>query len=347
MRNLLTEFDDYLRFNERCTPATVKRFCLVATQLASYLSSALGDPNERLVAATESEVVAFLRLAAETRKGSFSPFMWNQKLTALRALFRYVVKQKLRPENPTAELSRVTAIARERIPLSLPEFVALIRAFGEASEPHRSRNIAFTHVGFHCGLRLSELSRLDLDHLDRTHRLIVNLIVKGGKFLMVPVPQVAIDAIDRYLEQRPRFHPGPTENALFLSERGRRISTRQIGALIPAAAKRAGILRRISPHFLRHSVATAHARRGTQPWDVQRLLGHSSLATTELYIHTLDSLVAAVDSLGAEVETMLTDGKLNTNSASASAVVRSGLIPPAGFIPPNWPGVDHSAELRT
>lgn len=338
MRNLLREFDEYLRLDERCTFETVKRFRAIALQLTMYLSGAQTNPNERLVAATPKEVLSFLRQAAETRKGTFSAHKWNQKLTAVRALFRYLVKEKLCPENPTAELHRVTAICKERVPLSLSEFIALILAMSAAAEPYRSRNIALTQIGFHCGLRVSELSRLDLDHLDRTNRLIVNLEVKGGKFLMVPFPQIVLDAVDCYLEQRTRFHPAPGEKALFLSERRRRLSVRQIDEIVPEYAEKAGILRRISPHFLRHSVATAHARRGTQPWDVQRLLGHASLATTELYIHPLDSLAAAVDALGAEVETMLTGSELSKEIPPGSAATESGLIPSAGFYPPAGQG---------
>lgn len=338
MRNLLSEFDEYLRLDERCTFETVKRFRSIARQFATYLSGMMTSSNELLVSATTSDVLAFLRQAAETKQGAFSAHKWNQKLTAVRALFRYLVREKLCPENPTAELHRVTAICRERIPLSLAEFVALIRAMRTADEPYRSRNIALAQIGFHCGLRVSELSRLNLDHLDRTHRLIVNLEAKGGKFLVVPFPPIVLTAVDRYLEQRLRFHPTPGEKALFLSERSQRLSVRQIEEVVPEFAKKAGILRRISPHFLRHSVATAHARRGTQPWDVQRLLGHASLATTELYIHTLDSLAAAVDALGAEVESLLADGELSKAPLPTSAVMESGLIPSAGFYPPTGQG---------
>lgn len=330
MRNLLREFDEYLRLDERCTFETVKRFRAVSQKLAIYLSGSLTHPNEQLVAATPAAVLAFLRQASETRRGTFSAHMWNQKLTAMRALYRYLVREKLCSQNPTADINRVRAISRERVPLSLSEFVALIRAMREASEPYRSRNVAFTQIGFHCGLRVSELSRLDFDHLDRAHRLIVNLEVKGGKFLMVPFPQLVLDEIDRYLEQRARFHPSPGEKALFLSERGRRLSVRQMEEIVPDFAERAGILRRISPHFLRHSVATAHARRGTQPRDVQRLLGHSSLATTELYIHTLDSLAAAVDALGVEVEALLAGSGPSTIAIPTSAALRSGCSPSAG-----------------
>lgn len=338
MRNLLSEFDEYLRLDERCTFETVKRFCAIARQFTEYLLGRLTSSNKRLVSATTSDVVAFLRQASETRAGTFSAHKWNQRLTAVRALFRYLVKEKLCPENPTAELHRQTAICRERIPLSLAEFVMLIRAMRTADEPYRSRNIALVQIGFHCGLRLSELARLNLDHLDRSHRLIVNLEAKGGKFLVVPFPPIVLKEVDRYLEQRARFHPVPGEKALFLSERRRRLSGRQIGMIVPEFAAKAGILRRISPHFLRHSVATAHARRGTQPWDVQRLLGHASLATTELYIHTLDSLAEAVDALGAEVESMLADSEPSQAPIPQSAAMESGLMPSAGSYPPAGQG---------
>jgi integrase len=113
---------------------------------------------------------------------------------------------------------------------------------------------------------------------------------------------------------------------VFLSERGQRLSIRQIEALVPTYAERAGILRRVTPHYLRHSVATAHAQRGTKPEDVQRLLGHESLATTKRYIHTMDTLCEAVDALGEEVEALLESGV-----GSASAVPPRGPPPRSGL----------------
>lgn len=105
---------------------------------------------------------------------------------------------------------------------------------------------------------------------------------------------------------RQSFHPAPDENAVFLAERGTRLSVRQMEELVPGYARQAGIMRRITPHYLRHSIATVHALLGTQPWDIQRLLNHDSLPTTEHYLHTLQSLRDAMWAIDAQVFRMVT-----------------------------------------
>ena len=263
--------------------------------------------------------------SAATKAGVLSGHMWNQKLAALRTLFRFLVKRKIVLSNPALDLEFGEAEARKKIPLTLPEFVAFIGAIKKASEPYRSRDVALAQIAFHCALRVSELRRMDLAHLDFQRRLIVNLVVKGQKFLVVPFPPIVADAIQRYLLERDRFHPSPGEPAVFLSERRQRLSIRQIEALVPSYAERAGILRRVTPHYLRHSAATAHAQRGTLPEDIQRLLGHESLATTKRYIHTMDTLHEAVDGLGEEVEALLAH-----DTDSASAFPLRGRLPQSG-----------------
>jgi integrase/recombinase XerC len=326
MNQLLSSFDEYLRLERRRSPDTAKCYVAVATSLIGYLPDAERDADQRLAQATTDDLRAFLLKSAATKAGVLSGHMWNQKLAALRTLFRFLVKRKFAPSNPALDLEPTEAESRQKVPLTLAEFATFIGAINQGTEPYRSRDVALAQVAFHCALRVSELRRLDFAHFDFQHRLIVNLLVKGQKFLVVPFPPIVADAIQRYLAERDRFHPTPGEPAVFLSERGQRLSIRQIEALVPTYAERAGILRRVTPHYLRHSVATAHAQRGTKPEDVQRLLGHESLATTKRYIHTMDTLCEAVDALGEEVEALLESGV-----GSASAVPPRGPPPRSGL----------------
>lgn len=327
MRQILSSFDEYLSLECGRSNGTVKRYLAVARELIAFLKKSVAGTS--LTAATTSDVRGFLRRASITREGLRSGFVWNQKLAAIRTLYRFLVKFDHADENPTDDLRIMEVDARDRVPLTLAEFAALLSAIEERPEPFRSRDRALAHIAFHCALRVQELNRLDLAHLDFQHRLIVNLRVKRKKFLVVPFPPQALDALRCYLALRTRFDPAVGESALFVSERGHRLSVRQMQELVSFYGKSAGILRRISPHYLRHSSATAHALRGTQPWDVQRLLGHESLSTTERYIHPLDSLKAAVDALAQELDTVLTaKSAVHTSSASRSGVVSSSASAP-------------------
>lgn len=325
MHQLLSSFDEYLSLECGRSDGTVKRYLAVARELTAFLKKSVAGTE--LTAATASDVRAFLRRASVTREGALSGFVWNQKLAALRTLYRFLVKFGHADDNPTDDLHIMAVDARDRVPLTLTltEFAVLLTAIEARPEPFRSRDRALALIAFHCALRVQELHRLDLAHLDFQHRLIVNLRVKRKKFLVVPFPTQALDALHRYLAERACFHPSAHEPALFVSERGQRLSVRQMQELVSFYGQSAGILRRISPHYLRHSSATAHALRGTQPWDVQRLLGHESLSTTERYIHPLDSLKAAVDALGQELDTVFT----TVSAVRVSSAPRSGVSPSA------------------
>lgn len=305
MNQLLCSFDEFLRLQRHRSPETAKRYRAIVASLLDFLPNPGLDDIERLKQTSEVEIRNFLTRASATKAGEPSGFMWNQKLAAVRTLFRFLKKNRLVLDNPAAEIEVAEAIPEEKVPLTLPEFVALLWAIDQRPEPFRSRDWALAQVGFHCALRVRELHRLDLTHLDFHHGFIVNLRAKRKKYLLLPLPPLAAAALQRWLALRDQFNPAPEESAVFLSERGTRLSVRQMEELISGYARQGGILRRITPHFLRHSIATVHALIGTKPWDVQRLLNHKSLSTTERYIHTLETLRAAMYAIDAQLARML------------------------------------------
>ena len=304
MPQLLSAFVEQLRLDQR-TEDTVKRYRLIADQFTAFLAELAPEANQRLLLASQAHVHGFLKAATRTKGGTFSGHMWNQKLAAIRTLFGYLLGQKLVEVDPTESLKPVRVSSQGHVPLTLNEFVALLVAMRDEAEPYRSRNLALAQLGYHCAWRVQELHRLDLDHLDCLNRRIVNLMVKGRKFHTVTFPETALRDVQEYLLLRDQFGPASGERALFLSDRGTRLSVRQMEEIFPRYGQLAGIMRRVTPHVLRHSIATEHASRGTRTRDVQRLLYHEYLATTERYMHPPDTLVAASDAIGAEVDALL------------------------------------------
>ena len=305
MNHLLGSFDEYLRLERNRSEDTRKRYRAVAQSLLQFLPTAPDDDWQRLKNTTDEDVRAFLIRAAETKSGDLSGFMWNQKLAAVRTLFRFLVKRKVVRENPAAGIEVVEVVSPEKVPLTLTEFIAFLGAIEQRAEPYRSRDLAIAQVAFHCALRVRELHRLELGNLDFHNGYIINLRTKRRKYLLLPLPPLAAYALQRCISERARLGASPSEPAVFLSERGSRLSVRQMEELVPRYARQAGIFRRITPHYLRHSIATVHALLGTQPWDIQRLLNHDSLSTTERYLHTLQSLRAAMWAVDAQVSRML------------------------------------------
>lgn len=327
MQQLLSAFVEQLRLDQR-TEDTVKRYRLIADQFTAFLAELAPEANQRLLLASQAHVHGFLKEATKTKGGTFSGHMWNQKLAAIRTLFGYLLDQKLVDVDPTESLKPVRVKSKGRVPLTLNEFVALLVAMRDEAEPYRSRNLALAQLGYHCAWRVQELHRLDLDHLDCLNRRIVNLRVKGKKFHTLSFPETALRDVQEYLLLREQFGPASGERALFLSDRGTRLSVRQMEEIFPRYGQLAGIMHRVTPHVLRHSIATEHACRGTLASDVQRLLHHEYLTTTERYMHPPSTLVAASDAIGVDVDIRLKAALATTTSPSlASANLRSVSVP--------------------
>lgn len=143
-----------------------------------------------------------------------------------------------------------------------------------------ARNVAIITLFLYSGLRIAELSALDRADIDYEDGTILVRRGKGGGARMLPLHPIAAEALQKYLAVRQ-----DTEEALFLSRLGRRASIRTLRDVVYSVAKTAGISKRISPHKLRHSFATLLLESGADLRVIQELLGHASIATTQIYTH--------------------------------------------------------------
>lgn len=235
--------------------------------------------------------------------GSRSVF--NHHLSALRAFYDWLFSDVSGAVNPARLIKRVKVFSKKRIPLSLPEFILLLQAASGGTRRYRTRNRALIQVGFFSALRVSELASLSVSQLDVVGRLVVNIPTKGSKWQSLRLPPAVFETLLNYLDERSQFGPTPDEDALFLSDRGTRLSVRQIEEIVRGLAKVAEIPRSVSPHLLRHSVATALAERGVSLWALQNLLNHESIAATARYIHVSSELTTALAALDNEVTELI------------------------------------------
>lgn len=235
--------------------------------------------------ASEEDVAAFVRhlsaaeYAPERRYRASSV---ARALAAVRALHRFLVREGLTEDDPTQ------GVFRPRIPRSLPkplsvdQVAALVAAPGDA-EPPALRDTAILEVLYGAGLRISELVALDVDDVDLEEGS-VRVVGKGDKERVVPLGRYAIRAVEAYLARgRPALAGARTRGALFLNQRGGRLTRQGATNLIQEAARRAGIRAKVTPHVLRHSFATHLLEGGADVRVVQELLGHASVATTQIY----------------------------------------------------------------
>lgn len=212
----------------------------------------------------------------------------SRHLSALRTYFDWVASHRGDTRNPARAVQ--TQRARRHLPtvLSIGEAEALAEAAPGMAADERAdqlRDAAFVELLYGSGLRVSECAALDVEHVDLRGGS-VRVYGKGRKERFVPLSEPCVDALRRWIEVRSLWlQQGSAQRALFLNQRGGRLTTRSIARLLDTRAIRAGVPRHVHPHALRHSFATHLLDGGADLRVIQDLLGHESLATTQRYAH--------------------------------------------------------------
>jgi integrase/recombinase XerC len=218
-----------------------------------------------------------------------------RKLAALRSFFTYLVKQGIAKDDPTSLI--LTPKHQRAIPtyLVVDDMFRLLDAV-ETDTLLGQRNRAIFETIYSCGLRVSELARLNVEDVDFAAES-VKVFGKGSKERLVPIGQTALTSIKTY---RQRLHGeagiDPTDGPLFLNKNKGRLSARSIARILDKLARQCGLPVPVSPHALRHTFATHMLDAGADLRAVQELLGHKSLSTTQRYTHvSIDRLMAVYD----------------------------------------------------
>jgi integrase/recombinase XerC len=273
----LRAFGLHLRAERNLSPHTRRAYLADVRELAAQLGPAT-EP-ERVVAADIRRFLAALH-------GKRHPSTLGRKLAALRCFFRFLVREGHCALDPTAGIPLPRTPKRLPNPLPVDDCMTLVEQRGTASVgPKNLRDRALTELLYGAGLRVGELVSLDVRDLD-LHRGDVRVMGKGGKERVVPLPAAAREALEAWLASRRA--PGLLAEPLFTALRRRRDGPRRLGArdvrrILAARARGAGIADRVHPHRLRHSYATHLLDMGADLREIQELLGHASLSTTEKY----------------------------------------------------------------
>lgn len=205
-------------------------------------------------------------------------------LSTLRSFFRFLVAEDLSDNDPTSTL--VAPRRGRKLPtvLSVDQVERLLAA-AHGARPADLRDRAILEVLYGCGCRVSELCGLDVTDLDPAEAILL-LRGKGRKQRLVPVGEPALESVALYLRAgRPDLLGKSPNAALFLNQRGGRLSRVSVWNLIKKAGAAVGLPEELSPHTLRHSYATHLLEGGADLRVVQELLGHADIGTTEIYTH--------------------------------------------------------------
>jgi integrase/recombinase XerC len=287
---LIERFASHLERERHLSEHTVAAYRRDLRQLAVFL--------DRGGASLSTAVYPVLRrfLAQQALLG-YARASVARKVAAIRTFYRWALARGEVGEDPSALLGRPKVVSRLPSVLRPGEAARLVESPDGSYEPDRPeialRDRAILELLYGSGLRVAEAAGLTLDRVDLDRGRVL-VLGKGAKEREVPISEPASDALTAYLRAgRPRMLPDEGSDALFLNRRRKGASTRDIRGIVTRYVRIALSGRRVSPHTLRHSFATHLLEGGADIREVQELLGHSSVATTQRYTHVSKARLTA------------------------------------------------------
>ncbi len=268
--SIITDYRNYLMLERRMSPNTVASYC---HDVEAFLESTGLEP----VAVQTSDIEDYLGSIKVSKRSS------ARLLSALRNFFDWCVQEGEIKYNPCDNVDSPKLGKYLPAVLSVEEVSAIMDSVDLKSATGK-RDRAILEVLYGCGLRVSEAATLRISRIDFEEGF-VDVIGKGDKQRLVPLGEMAADAVKAYLPERPVPAARPYEDILFLNRFGKPLSRISIFNMVKKQAMIAGIHKEISPHTFRHSFATHLIENGADLRIVQEMLGHESILTTEIYTH--------------------------------------------------------------
>lgn len=274
---LATRFQTYLLLERGVAENTAEAYFRDVDKLLGWI-------GEKGLSLRDVTLVDLQYFAAAMADLGIAPTTLARIISGVKNFFRWLLLEDYIEKDPTLLLES------PRTGRHLPEILSIedIDAMEEAidlSTFEGMRNRAIMETLYGCGLRVSELTNLPMSRIYLNDQYLI-VLGKGSKERLVPMSAVAVDAIRDYLPLRNEIDiKSGEEDMLFISKRGRRLTRMMIFYIVTRLAEAAGVRKDISPHTLRHSFATHLLEGGANLRAIQQMLGHESIATTEIYLH--------------------------------------------------------------
>ena len=300
MEQLLTQFLEHLRYERNVSEHTLRNYASDLNQFLDHLAPSHPQTGKRpkvelaqIDHITIREWLSTLH-SAQKQKSSVA-----RKLAALRTFFQFAVREG------RLELNPAKLVATPRLEKKLPQHLSIEEAIKFIETPDvetdlGKRDRAMLELMYATGVRVSELTKMGIGDIDFKNRLI-RVTGKRRKERIVPFGDPASDALQSYLSVREKFLKNAPvsqreEDALFLNYQGTRITTRSVGRMVEKYIGICAGMHDISPHALRHSFATHLLDSGADLRDIQELLGHARLSSTQIYTHvSMEKLIEVYD----------------------------------------------------
>jgi len=300
MEQLLSQFLEHLRYERNVSEHTLRNYQSDLEQFVDHLAPAQPKNGKRnLPALTDIDHITIREWLATLHTAQKKKSSIARKLAALRTFFQFLVREGVLEQNP-AKL-----VSTPRLEKKLPKHLSIEDAIKFIETPDidtdlGKRDRAMLELMYATGVRVAELTKLNLGHIDFKNRLI-RVIGKRRKERIVPFGEPALDSIKSYLDVRDSLLNSAAiserePEALFLNYQGTRITTRSVGRMVEKYIRACAGKYDISPHALRHSFATHLLDSGADLRDIQELLGYARLSSTQIYTHvSMEKLIQVYD----------------------------------------------------
>jgi len=274
----LERFRDYLALEAGNSRHTVASYLRDITRLSEYATTRGAKAPEQLSAAQLREFIYFLKDLG------LAPTTIRRQISAIRTYFKFLVGEGIAARDPSERIESPKQWRTLPTVLTVAEVEKLLDA-PNTNEPLAMRDVALLEFAYATGVRVSELVALKLQDILFSEG-VARVFGKGAKERLVPVGRRALGAVSSYAREiRPTLDRGKTRGFLFLNARGTPLSRVGAWGIIKAHSRRAGLVKRVTPHTLRHTFATHLLEGGADLRAVQEMLGHADLSTTQLYTH--------------------------------------------------------------
>ena len=280
----------WLEYQKGSSEATVEAYAQDILDFENYLD----EFGVSLTAPADIDKQMIQGFMAHLFRKGIAPSSRARKLSALRALFRHLLRTHKLEADPAAGVRNPKQDQRHPAMLNVDQMFTLLAEAGEdrtspatiasPEELMALRDKALLELLYGSGLRISEALGLDVDDVRPGSTTLV-VMGKGSKQRQILLSDTSTAALARWLEVRDHVPPLHGERAIFLGKRGKRLDRRQAARILDEHAKLAGLPQHVSPHDLRHSFATHMLEGGADLRAVQELLGHSRISTTQRYTH--------------------------------------------------------------
>ncbi|MDD5276346.1 MAG: tyrosine recombinase XerC [Methylovulum sp.] len=274
---LLNNFLDQLTVEQRASAHTVKSYQRDLKQLVQFCTDKLISDWQCV---QHTHIRAYI--AQRHRQGLSSKSLQRQ-LSAIRSFYNYLLKNNVAETNPAQHVKAPKQARKLPKTLDVDQITGLLEA--GTNSIIEIRDIAMFELFYSSGLRLSELTALDLPDMDLPDKSLLVRSGKGGKSRLLPIGSKAATALENWLLRRAKIAVASSEPAVFTSTRGTRLSQRSVELRLTQWCKNKGIDEHIHPHMLRHSFASHLLESSHDLRAVQELLGHSNISTTQIYTH--------------------------------------------------------------